>query len=100
MRKRSKHSLSYYKLVTCDMGQLIPVACVEVLPGDSFRHSTSVLLRVSPLMSPVMHPVQVRLHHWFVPYRLVWAGFEQFITGGPDGAGGSAGDFPTITAGS
>ena len=67
------------------MGQLIPVGCVEVLPGDSFRQQTSTLLRVSPLNSPVMHPVEVRIHHWFVPNRILWSEWEDFITGGPDG---------------
>lgn len=97
--KRSKHSLSHYKLFTCDMGQLIPIGCYEVLPGDTIQHATSLLVRVSPLLAPVMHPVVVRVHHWFVPHRLVWTGWEQFITGGNDGLGGSAGSFPTLNSG-
>lgn len=96
--KRHKHSLSHYKLLTTDMGKLVPITCFEVLPGDSVQQATSVLLRVSPLLAPVMHPVQVRIHHWFVPHRLVWDGWEDFITGGPDGEGGSSGAFPTVTA--
>lgn len=95
--KRAKHSLSHYKLFTGNMGELIPVGAFEVLPGDSVQQATSVLLRVSPLMAPVMHPVVVRMHHWFVPHRLVWAGWEDFITGGSDGAGGAAGAYPYIT---
>lgn len=87
--KRFKHSLSHYQLATFDMGQLVPVANFEVLPGDSIRMSSSCLIRVSPLVKPVMHPVTVRLHHWFVPYRLLWEGWEDFITGGPDGTGSS-----------
>jgi len=63
------------------MGELVPVACLEVLPGDTFQHKTSALIRVSPLVAPVMHPVTIRIHHWFVPNRLVWDGWEDFITG-------------------
>lgn len=85
--KRQKHSLSHYKLLTCDMGKLVPVGLVEALPGDTFQHSTSMLLRMSPLIAPVMHPVSVRLHHWFVPNRLVFSDWEKFITGGKDGLG-------------
>lgn len=92
--KRSKHSLSNYKLLSCDQGQLVPVGLQEVLPGDSFQHSTSALIRVSPLVTPVMHPVRARIHHFFVPHRLVWDDWENFITGGPDGADASV--FPTI----
>lgn len=83
--KRSKFSLSHYKLLTCDMGELIPLTWFEALPGDSIQHATSMLLRVSPLLAPVMHPVRVRIHHWFVPNRLIWDDWEDFITGGPDG---------------
>jgi len=83
--KRSKFSLSNYKLLTCDMGELVPIGLTEVLPGDTLQQATSLLVRVSPLLSPVMHPVRVRVHHWFVPHRIVWEDWEDFITGGPDG---------------
>lgn len=82
--KRNKHSLSHYKLLTAPMGELVPVGCVEVLPGDTFQHQCSAMLRVSPLVSPVMHPVSVRLHHFYVPNRLVWDEWDKFITGESD----------------
>lgn len=79
--KRSKHSLSQYRLTSLNQGVLFPVACEEVLPGDSFRWQSSALLRVSPLVSPVMHPVHACIHHWYVPNRLIWDNWEKFITG-------------------
>ncbi|QXP44183.1 MAG: major capsid protein [Arizlama microvirus] len=95
--KRSKHSLSYKKLLSSDMGELVPIGLTEVLPGDSIQHATSLLLRASPMLAPVMHPVDVRIHHWFVPHRLSWTEWEDFITGGPNGTSLPA--FPTITIG-
>ena len=89
--KRNKFNLGYYHLLTCDMGQLIPAGLTEVMPGDSFQHSMSMLIRLSPLAAPVMHPVTARVHHFFVPHRLIWekAGgtgtFEDYITSGRDG---------------
>lgn len=83
--KRSKFSLSHYKLLTCDMGKLIPIGWFEALPGDTIQQATGALIRVTPLVAPVMHPVHVRIHHWFVPNRLLWDNWEDFITGGPDG---------------
>lgn len=98
--RRSKHSLSNYQLLTCNQAELVPCGMLEVLPGDSIQQATSLLIRTSPLLSPPMHPVHARLHHWFVPYRLIWANgiddsFEAFITGGHDGLDASV--FPTIT---
>jgi len=81
--KRAKHNLSHYKLLTCNQGQLVPCGLVEVLPGDTFQHSTSLLIRTAPLDRPVMHPVHATVHHWFVPSRLLWDDWEKFITGGP-----------------
>ena len=95
--KRSKFSLSHYKLFSCDLGELVPCGLLEVLPGDTVQHATSALVRCSPLLAPVMHPVHVKIHHWFVPHRLVWNDWENFITGGPDGNNASV--FPTITIG-
>lgn len=97
--KRTKHNLSHFRALSGDMGQLLPIQCLEVLPGDTTRLSTDVLIRVSPLLAPVFHPVDARIHHFFVPNRLTWSGWEDFITGGSDGAGGSSGTYPTIDTG-
>lgn len=92
--KRSKFNLSHFRNLSCDMGELVPIGLTEVLPGDTVQHATSALIRTQPLLAPVMHPVEVRIHHWYVPIRLIWDEFEDFITGGP--AGVSVPAFPTI----
>lgn len=96
MKKRNKFSYNPYKVFTCDMGEMVPIGLQEVLPGDTWRQSTTALVRLSPLVSPVMHPVHVVIHHWFVPFRLLWDDWEDFITGGPNGV--SAPVYPTITS--
>lgn len=72
-------------MTTCNMGDLIPISMVPVLPGDIIGQKTDILLRVSPLAAPVMHQVDVRVHHFKVAYRTIWDGWEDFITGGEDG---------------
>lgn len=93
--KRSKFNLSHTKLFSCDTGELIPCGLLEVLPGDSIQHATSLLVRASPMLAPIMHKVDVKIHHWFVPHRLTFDGFEDFITGGPEGDDDTI--FPTMT---
>lgn len=93
--KRSKFNLSYTKLASINPGILTPIGLTEVLPGDTLQQATSALLRCSPLVAPVMHPWHVRIHHWYVPHRLIWDDWEDFITGGPDGMDASV--FPTVT---
>lgn len=96
MRKRSKFSLSHYRLFSGRMGYMMPIGITECLPGDTFQQATSVFLRCSPLVTPVMHPVHVTVHHWFIPTRLLWDKWEDFITGGPSGMDASI--MPTIKA--
>jgi len=93
--KRNKFSLSNYKLLSCNLGSLVPCGAFEVLPGDSVQQATNMLIRMSPMLAPVMHPLHARVHHWYVPYRLLWEDWEDFITGGPDGLDAST--YPTIT---
>jgi len=98
--KTNKHTLSHYRLLTGNMGRLIPFGMVEVLTNDTIQHSAQVFMRFSPMAAPVMHPVTVRVHHFFVPHRLSWpqsenGGFEEFITSGPDGL--NAETIPTET---
>lgn len=83
--KLNKFDLSHEKKLSCNMGYLIPTLLQEVVPGDQFRCSSEIMLRMSPMLAPVMHRVNVWTHYFFVPNRIVWDEWEDFITGGEDG---------------
>lgn len=83
--KRSKFDLSHERKLSLQMGDLVPIMCQEVLPGDKFRVNTELLGRLAPMLAPVMHRMNVVVHNWFVPNRLVWDEWQDFITGGRDG---------------
>lgn len=93
--RKSLMPLSHEKLLTCNMGELVPIALMDVSPGDVFRQDTSLLIRTQPLLAPIMHKVDASIHHWFVPLRTVWDDFENFINQGQDGL--QQPTFPTIT---
>lgn len=80
--RRNKFDLSQEKKLTMDFGWLTPVLVEEVVPGDSFRVKTESLVRLSPLIAPVMQRMNCYMHYFFVPNRLVWDEWEDFITGG------------------
>lgn len=67
------------------MGDLVPIYLQEVVPGDKFQVNTEMLMRFAPMVAPVMHRMNVYTHYFFVPNRLVFNGWEDFITGGDDG---------------
>ncbi len=78
--KRFNHDLSFMHNLSANMGYLVPIAAIDVLPGDTFQHATNLLARVAPLAKPVMHPVEIRVHNWYVPNRIIWDQWEEFIT--------------------
>lgn len=80
--KTHKHNLSNYKLASMPAGVLCPIGLTLVNPGDTFQHSTSALIRLDPMVAPTMHPLHAKIHHYFVPFRLLWDEWEDFITGG------------------
>lgn len=83
--KRNVFNLSYENKLTMNMGELVPIMCMPIVPGDKFRVNTEALVRLAPLVAPMMHRVNVYTHYFFVPNRLVWNEWEDFITKGVDG---------------
>lgn len=67
-----------------NMGQLVPSCIMEVMPGDKFKIGVEQMLRFQPLASPMMHTCNVTTHYFFVPNRILWSGWEDFITGESD----------------
>lgn len=83
--KYSKFDLSHEKKFSLKMGKLVPIMVSDVMPGDKFRVKTEIFARMAPMLAPIMHRVNVYTHHFFVPNRLLWTEWEDFITGGPTG---------------
>lgn len=82
---KSVFDLSYEKKFTGDMGLLYPIVADEMVPGDTFEIGNEVVIRFQPMVAPMLHQVDVYIHYFFVPYRLLWDEWEDFITGGESG---------------
>lgn len=82
---RSFFNMSFNKKFDCDMGQIIPISCEEVLPSDRYKLGVEAVFRTTPLIAPIFHNVKVKFESFFVPTRLIFDDWEEFITGGIDG---------------
>jgi len=82
---KNKFDLSREVKMSGNMGNLYPCFIQDIVPGDSFRVNTQQMVRFSPLLAPMMHNVDFKMDYFFVPYRLVWDEWKDFITGGEDG---------------
>lgn len=78
--RRNHFDLSHEVKMTMKMGLLTPCLVLECVPGDKFRLGAESLLRFAPLISPVMHRIDVFVHYFFVPNRILWPNWEDFIT--------------------
>ena len=82
---RSVFNLSHRKLFDTHPGWLIPICVMEMCPSDTFRINVEMLIRLNPMIVPVIHEINAFVHYFFVPYRIIWDMWEQFITGGENG---------------
>lgn len=78
--KKNTFDLTHDVKFSGKMGELTPVLAMECVPGDDFKIGADSLIRFAPLISPVMHRMDVTIHYFFVPNRLVWDNWEKFIT--------------------
>lgn len=90
--RKSSFNLSHQRKMSLTPGKLYPVMCHDTMPGDRFSHSTSALLRMMPMRSPIFHMVDCYSYTFAVPLRLCMehAKWEVFITGGNNGDGKDA----------
>lgn len=79
---RSTFDLSHEKRVSSRIGKLTPVFISETMPNDTFHASTEVLVKLAPLIAPIYHRLNLYVHYFFIPNRLLWEDWETFITGG------------------
>lgn len=77
---RSLFPLSYSHKTSFNMGDLIPMYIQEVIPGDSFKVKTSMVLRTSvPFIKPIMDNLFMDMFYFYVPNRIVWNKFTSIF---------------------
>jgi hypothetical protein len=86
--------LSHDRKFSGKIGELMPISVMEVVPGDKFNIKATNLTRFAPLITPIMHQASVYCHFFFVPNRILWPNWENFISGGEDGLADPT--FPTV----
>lgn len=64
---------------TFNAGELVPIFLQPVLPGDTWSVDTSMLCRMSTMIHPVMGNAFIDVFWFYVPERLVWDHFKDFM---------------------
>lgn len=79
--RKNVFNLSHGCTFTTDMGLIVPVFIRDCCPNSDFRVSTHNFTRFTALLSPVMDDINLYVHFWKIPYRLLDSNFSAFISG-------------------
>lgn len=78
-RPRSRFDRSSSIKTSFNVGDLVPIYLDEVLPGDTFDIQTSFVSRLQTLITPPMDDLFLDTYYFFVPARLCWTHWQQFM---------------------
>lgn len=76
---RNVFDLSQRHIFSAKAGQIIPVACVDTVPGDKFELDLINICRTMPLNTAAFTRLKQSFDWVFVPYRVLWSRFNEFI---------------------
>lgn len=77
--QRSAFNRSFGYKTTFDSGYLVPFFCQEVLPGDTHTVKPLIFARLSTPIVPFMDNLYLDTFFFFVPNRLVWEHWKEFM---------------------
>jgi hypothetical protein len=83
--QKNVFDLTHDVKLSTNMGELTPILTMECVPGDKFDLSCESMIRFAPMIAPVMHRMDVTMHYFFVPNRILWDNWEKFITNANSG---------------
>lgn len=69
---RNGFDLSTKRNFTAKAGELLPILCKEVLPGDKFEIDLKTFTRTQPLNTAAFARMREYYDFYFVPYDLLW----------------------------
>ena len=77
--RKNVFDLSEKKLFSSSVGLLIPLLCRELNPGEKVQVSVNALTRSMPLNTAAFVRSRQYFHYFFVPFRQLWSGWDNFI---------------------
>ena len=77
---RSRFDRSFDHKTTFNVGELIPFFVdLTVMPGDTFDITTSKVVRLQTLLTPVMDNIYLDTYWFFVPFRLLHTHWREIM---------------------
>lgn len=81
-QRRRAFNMSYRNDLTCNLGEILPVYWQDLIPNTSWAARVHALVRFMPLVAPMLSNVDLYVHFWQAPYRILYGeDFTHVITG-------------------
>ncbi len=81
--KRNKFPLSCSHITTSDFYQNVPIYCHEMIPKETIKLHIGSETRCAPLVNPLFGHIKTYYRAFFVPYRVIYPAWNDFIEGTP-----------------
>lgn len=78
---RSRFRMRQTRKMAFNASDLVPVMCEEVMPGDTWQHTESIMARLATPIAPAVDDIDLETFYFWVPNRIVWPAWQEFITG-------------------
>lgn len=80
VQKRSGFNKSHYSAWTAPVGTLVPIMTDELIPNTKVNLSLNLAATLPPLASDTLMKCWYKVEAFFVPKRLLYGGFENWLT--------------------
>ena len=77
---RDGFDLSRKNAFTAKVGELLPVCCIECIPGDKIKGRVQHFTRTMPVNTAAFTRIREYYDWFFVPTNLLWNKFNTFVT--------------------
>lgn len=77
---RNGFDLSRKNIYSAKVGELLPVACIECIPGDKFKINVKNLTRTMPINTAAYTRIREYFDFFFVPTELLWHRYNTWVS--------------------
>ena len=81
---RNSFDMKHHQVFTSPAGMLLPAYVEDVMPNDFIKLDVSSFSRTMPVNTAAFSRFKEKCDFYFVPYRLLWRWYDQFLTGVTD----------------
>lgn len=93
---RSGFDLSHENMLTLKCGQLVPVMTDLLIPGDRVSVGSAFEIQLPPMATDFYGRVRFKMEAFFVPCRLLYGGWQKFMTSPTGNNAPSASDVSSL----